>query len=254
MSQSEKPVAERMWGELLPFVKGALAEVDAEYAEFIFQEIFNRLYAREDKLDLKTRELCIIAFLTALGKPEELDIHFMVAFNLGWTYEEIRELLVLCVIPAGVPASIDALRKLKTWCENNRKTVAAGRPLRDAYADTDWGAQGHMTGEALFGAGEWNRYHGDLAQMDTDLAAFMAENFVGRLLTRDGLDRRTRQLCLVAAFAALKSTVHLKLHIHGALNSGANMDEIKEILYQVGIYAGQEAVSHGVAVCRSIAR
>jgi alkylhydroperoxidase/carboxymuconolactone decarboxylase family protein YurZ len=254
MNPNPKPVAERMWGELLPFVKASLAEADGEFAEVTFEEIFNRLYGREDKLDLKTRELCIIAFLTALGKPEELDVHLMVAFNLGWTYAEIREVLILCALASGWPAAIDGLRKFKTWCEQSHKETVPARPLREAYAQTDWAAEGHQAGAELFGADVWGRYHGNIAALDEELAGFMTENFIAKFLTRTGLDPRMRQLGLVAAFAAVKSTEHLRLHVIGALNSGARQDEIKEVLFQVGIYAGQEAMSHGLAVYRSVFR
>jgi len=253
MGHSEIQVAERMWGELHPFIKAALAEADAELAEITFEEIFNRLYGRQEALALKIREICNVVFLTALGKTtQDLHNHFMVAFRLGWTFREIREALILCALAAGWPAAIGALRELRAWCENNQKEMDPALPLRDGYGDTDWASLGRRTAESLFGAGEWGRYREEVAGLGEDLTAFTAENFVGKFLTRETLDARVRQMVLVAGFAALKSTVHLRLHLAGALSSGATPEELREILYQAGIYAGQEAVTHGAAVLRSV--
>jgi alkylhydroperoxidase/carboxymuconolactone decarboxylase family protein YurZ len=37
------------------------------------------------------------------------------------------------------------------------------------------------------------------------------------------------------------------MHIQGALNSGATPTEVKEALYQVGLYAGQGASAEAIA-------
>ena len=41
--------------------------------------------------------------------------------------------------------------------------------------------------------------------------------------------------------ASLGRTEELQLHVRGAVNNGLTMDEIKEALLQVGIYAGVPA-------------
>ena len=61
-------------------------------------------------LNLKTRSLITVAFLTALGKQHELKGHVRGALNNGATPEEIQEVLLHASIYCGVPAAVDAFR------------------------------------------------------------------------------------------------------------------------------------------------
>ena len=68
------------------------------------------------------------------------------------------------------------------------------------------------------------------------------------------LDVRTRQLALVAAFAALGLADFIKLHGGYALNAGVTEDELKEIVYLTTIPAGfARAVQASQAVSELLA-
>jgi 4-carboxymuconolactone decarboxylase len=233
-------------------VRALLESWDKEFADITIEAGFNELYAREEQIDLKTRELCTNAILCSLGKPEELNLHLLAAFNVGWTFEELREVFILCAIPAGWPASLDALRYLCEWCEAHGIETADPLEMREDYYTADWYQIGYDKGAQLFGEESWKKYLNDLSLLDPDLANFVVVNLYGKLLTRETLDDRTRELCLVAAFAALKDKQNLKLHIKGALNSGATATEVREILFHVGLYAGQDATSQAIEVYREM--
>lgn len=55
---------------------------------------------------------------------------------------------------------------------------------------------------------------------------------------REGLPRRDRSLINLAMISVLNRSHELKAHIRGALNNGLTKEEIREVLLQVGIYAG----------------
>jgi 4-carboxymuconolactone decarboxylase len=55
---------------------------------------------------------------------------------------------------------------------------------------------------------------------------------------RPGLDRRTRSIINLAMLAALGRSAELVLHTRGALTNGVTPEEIREVLIQVGGYAG----------------
>jgi 4-carboxymuconolactone decarboxylase len=58
---------------------------------------------------------------------------------------------------------------------------------------------------------------------------------------REALPRRDRSLINLAMIAVLNRHNELKVHVRGALNNGKNglsREEIREVLLQVGIYAG----------------
>ena len=64
---------------------------------------------------------------------------------------------------------------------------------------------------------------------------------LGDVWTRPGLDRRTRQLAAVAAFAATEAAETIsfsKVHAGYALNIGVSEEELKEIIYMITVPAG----------------
>jgi 4-carboxymuconolactone decarboxylase len=58
---------------------------------------------------------------------------------------------------------------------------------------------------------------------------------------REGLDRKTRSLVTVAMLTALGRQNELRGHVRGALNNGASVQEIQEVLLHAAIYCGVPA-------------
>ena len=86
------------------------------------------------------------------------------------------------------------------------------------------------------------------------LANAVTSYAVGEILARTVLDVRTRQLALVAAFAALGFGNELKIHGGYALNAGVSADELKEIVYLITIPAGfPRAIQASQAVAELLA-
>ena len=63
----------------------------------------------------------------------------------------------------------------------------------------------------------------------------------GDVWQRPGLDRKTRSLITVAMLTALGKQNELKGHVRGALNNGATMEEIQEVLLHGTVYCGVPA-------------
>ena len=60
----------------------------------------------------------------------------------------------------------------------------------------------------------------------------------GDVWQREGLDRKTRSLITVAMLTALGKQNELKGHVRGALNNGATVAEIQEVLLHAAVYCG----------------
>ncbi|MEN9377717.1 MAG: hypothetical protein RL710_2874, partial [Pseudomonadota bacterium] len=67
---------------------------------------------------------------------------------------------------------------------------------------------------------------------------FITRNAWGEVWQRDGLDLKTRSLITVAMLTALGKQNELKGHVRGALNNGATVAEIQEVLLHASIYCG----------------
>lgn len=66
------------------------------------------LYSRE-VLSQKQRELCALAALTALHRPNEVRAHIHAALNVGATRQEVAEVIFQMVTYGGMPVVVDAL-------------------------------------------------------------------------------------------------------------------------------------------------
>lgn len=70
------------------------------------------------------------------------------------------------------------------------------------------------------------------------LQQLVTEYCWGSVWTRDGLDRKTRSLLNIAMLAAMNRPDELSLHLNGALRNGCSEEEIREVILQLGVYAG----------------
>lgn len=94
-----------------------------------------------------------------------------------------------------------------------------------------------------------------LADMAPELGDFIVDFAYGDVISRTGVDLKTRELATVAALAALgHAQPQLKVHVRGAMNVGASREEIVEILMQTAVYAGFPAALNAVAVAREAFR
>lgn len=97
------------------------------------------------------------------------------------------------------------------------------------------------------------------AKVEANLAAFSpdaAELVLGYAFTdivsREGIDLRTREMLTVAMLAAMGTAPgQLEFHIRAALNTGVTHEEIIEIILQVSVYAGVPACMNAITAAKS---
>ncbi|MEU4743268.1 4-carboxymuconolactone decarboxylase [Actinosynnema sp. NPDC023658] len=99
--------------------------------------------------------------------------------------------------------------------------------------------------------------HVDRAVARTDAFTADFQDFItryawGEVWSRPGLDRRVRSCITLAMLAALGHEHELAMHVRAALRNGVTADEIKEVLLQVGVYAGVPAANRAFAVAQPI--
>ncbi|HJS19104.1 MAG TPA: 3-oxoadipate enol-lactonase [Anaerolineales bacterium] len=87
---------------------------------------------------------------------------------------------------------------------------------------------------------------------DTDFQRFITETAWGMVWARQELDRRTRHLLTLAMLAALGKEHEFAMHVRASRNTGVTMDEIKEMLLQVAVYAGVPAANSAIAVAKQV--
>ena len=100
--------------EMNPELEAALSarydEAVPEMAEALVEWAYGRHYAREE-LDLKTRQLCTVAALTALGgqTAPQLKVNIAHTMAAGASQREILEVIWQMSVYGGMPAAINGL-------------------------------------------------------------------------------------------------------------------------------------------------
>ncbi len=83
-----------------------------DFEHEVISVVAGRMWTRPG-IDLKTRSLCSICVLAALGRVNALRLNFEMAINNGATVDEIFEALFQVAAYAGFPAAWDALTSLE---------------------------------------------------------------------------------------------------------------------------------------------
>lgn len=86
-----------------------LADIAPDFARYLIEFPFGDIYSRPG-LDLRSREIAVVAALTALGNAQpQLKVHLQGALNVGVTREEIVEVIMQMSVYAGFPAALNGL-------------------------------------------------------------------------------------------------------------------------------------------------
>ena len=87
----------------------SLRDIAPDFARLIVEFPFGDIYSRPG-LDLKTRELAVVAALTAMGNAApQLKVHIHGARNVGCSEQEIVEVIMQMSVYAGFPAALNGL-------------------------------------------------------------------------------------------------------------------------------------------------
>ena len=103
--------------------------------------------------------------------------------------------------------------------------------LGDAYVD-----------RALEGVDEFNR----------DFQELVTEYCWGGIWGRPGLSHRQRSLNNLCLLAALNRPHEFETHFRGALRNGCTLDELRETLLQIAVYAGIPAGVDAFRIARRV--
>ncbi|MEW6459730.1 carboxymuconolactone decarboxylase family protein [Ectopseudomonas khazarica] len=96
-------------GEAGERVVESLAGIAPDFARYLVEFPFGDIYSRPG-LDLKSREIAVVAALTALGNAApQLKVHVHGALNVGVSRTEIVETMMQMAVYAGFPAALNGL-------------------------------------------------------------------------------------------------------------------------------------------------
>lgn len=111
-------------------------------------------------------------------------------------------------------------------------------------------AAGMKVRREVLGDAHVDRAESRKTSFDVDFQTFITEGAWGSVWTRPGLDRPTRSLLTLVILASLGHWEEFAMHIRASRNTGATVDDIKEAMFHVAVYAGVPAANRGIAIAK----
>ncbi len=97
----------------------SLSDIAPDFARYLIEFPFGDIYSRPG-LDLKSREIAVVAALTAMGNASpQLKVHIQGALNVGVSRAEVVETIMQMAVYAGFPAALNGLAAAKEVFRQN---------------------------------------------------------------------------------------------------------------------------------------
>lgn len=241
-------------GEAGEKVVNGLKDISPDLGKFIIEYAFGDIYSRE-ALDLKSKELAVVASLTALGNAQpQLKVHINGALNTGSTISEVKEVILQMSVYSGFPSSINGMNALKEVLKERQEHGIKDDVGKTATNNTE--TNRFKLGEQELSALDSlqvERLKNAYADFSPELVQFTLEYGYGDIFSRDNLSKKHRQIATIAALTALgNAQPQLKFHINAGMNIGVTEDEIKEIMLLMSVYAGFPSAINGTNTLKEV--
>jgi 4-carboxymuconolactone decarboxylase len=182
--------------------------------------------AKQDNLDLQTRDLVRFAAAIAQGyEPELRDRAGSLRLSqvpVAW----IEELILQSVLMVGYPRALVAFT---VWRKAGGSPAAESDPDQDYSRASEWTRRGQEQCAVVYGE-NYQKLRQSVRALHPALDSWMITEGYGRTLARPGLDLCRRELCIMAQTAVLETPRQLHSHLRGALNAGATFGQIEGTL------------------------
>jgi len=186
-----------------------------------------------DTLDGATAAL-VLAAATVTGADEAtIERRLRGALEAGANAAWLDELTLAAVLFAGFPRALVFAAVL-------RRVVPKPADAGDA-ADYErwrtWARRGEAACQVIYGV-NYSKLRENVARLHPVLDPWIIVDGYGRILSREALDPRRRELCAIAMLVPQGVPRQLHSHFRGALNSGASRGDVDGVLDLLEAHAG----------------
>lgn len=125
---------------------------------------------------------------------------------------------------------------------------------RPSIKSSDRAKKGEKQRRRVLGDAHVDRSLAEIDILSEDMTPLIHEWVWNDIWGRPGLPLKTRSMLSMALLAALNRPRELRIHLRGALNNGCTVEEIREVLMHVALYAGVPATLDGIHTAREFLR
>lgn len=112
-------------------------------------------------------------------------------------------------------------------------------------------AQGMATRRSVLGERYVDAAVANTDPFTEDFQRLITESAWGTVWSRNTISKRERSMLTIALLAALGHHDEVAMHVRATRNTGASVDDIKEALLHVAIYAGVPAANHAFKIAKA---
>ncbi len=241
-------------GEAGVKVFNSLKDISPDLGKFTIEYAFGDIYTR-DGLDLKSKEIAVVAALTAMGTAQpQLKVHINGALNTGSSINEIKEVILQMSGYSGFPSCINGMNALKEVL-HDRKENGVDDAIGKSPTETEKKDR-LKTGEeelSKLDRLQVDRLKDAFNHFSPELVKFILEYGYGDLFSRDSLSKKHRQIATVAALTALgNAQSQLKFHINAGMNIGLTKENIEDIMLLMTVYSGFPSAINGINILKEV--
>lgn len=117
-------------------------------------------------------------------------------------------------------------------------------------ADDDLYRGGLTVRKSVLGEAHVARATAATTDFDRPFQELITRSAWGSVWKREELTKRDRSLITIALLAALGHYDEFVMHLRATRNTGATMEEVREALLHVAIYAGVPAANHAIQLAK----
>jgi 4-carboxymuconolactone decarboxylase len=114
--------------------------------------------------------------------------------------------------------------------------------------DQERAEQGMTVRRAVLGDAHVDRAEKNKTEFTRPFQDFITRYAWGEIWSRPGLTRPERSIVTLTVLAALQHEGELAMHVKAALRNGLSEEQIREVLLQVGVYAGVPVANRAFAL------
>ena len=189
------------------------------------------------ELDGATRVL--VQLSAAIAASDETTVRYW----LGEAAREVppvhvEELVLQSYLFCGFPRALNAARE---WRRASQRLAPDSDEAEEVGLAEEWRARGEQTCALVYGS-MYERLRLNVRDLHPALDTWMVVDGYGKVLGRPGLDLQRRELCIVAACAAMGQDRQLHSHLRGALNVGVEPAALRETLEAIAGLIGVERI------------
>ncbi|GAA1390114.1 carboxymuconolactone decarboxylase family protein [Luteococcus peritonei] len=219
---------------------------DPEFGQILRKLIFSDVFATGE-LDDRTRELITCTVLACVQALPQLKAHAAAALNVGVEPVALREAIYQLAPLMGFPRTLNAIAVLDEVFES--RGVELPLPEQASVTDADRMARGAALQQEVYGTEIAEALAGLPAPYATAVPGMLTGWLFGDHMSRDGLDRATRELLILMGLTALNLSGPIPAHVRGCLEAGNQVETVLAAVVQAMPYCGFPA---GLVTARAV--